>query len=95
LDSTRPVTESICSFYDHPGYKWESTIPAFAMLDVGSYNYMRSEYESDHKKHPERVMMGTESYAKEAFEYWQLVKKNPYVIGDFVWRNRIRQCQIK
>jgi len=85
LDNTRPVTESICSFYDHPGYKWESTIPAFAMLDVGSYNYMRSEYESDHKKHPERIIMGTESYAKEAFDYWQLVKKNPYVIGDFVW----------
>lgn len=85
LDSTRPVTEAMCSFYDHPGYKWESTIPAFAMLDVGGYNYMRSEYESDHQKHPERIMMGTESYAKEAFDYWQLVKKNPYVIGDFVW----------
>lgn len=85
LDSTRPVTEAICSFYDHPGYKWESTIPAFAMLDVGGYNYMRSEYESDHEKHPERVMMGTESYAREAFDYWQLVEKNPYVIGDFVW----------
>ena len=85
LDSTRPVTEAMCSFYDHAGYKWESTIPAFAMLDVGGYNYMRSEYESDHQKHPERIMMGTESYAKEAFDYWQLVKKNPYVIGDFVW----------
>lgn len=85
LDNTRPVTEAMCSFYDHPGYKWESTIPAFAMLDVGGYNYMRSEYESDHKKHPERVMMGTESYAREAFDYWQLVKKNAYIIGDFVW----------
>lgn len=85
LDGTRPVTEAICSFYDHPNYKWETTIPAFAMLDVGGYNYMRSEYESDHQKHPERVMMGTESFAKEAYEYWQLVKKNPYVIGDFVW----------
>ncbi len=85
LDNTRPVTESICSFWDHPGYKWESTIPAFAMLDVGGYNYMYKEYESDHIKHPERVMMGTESYPKEAFENWQLVKKHPYVIGDFVW----------
>lgn len=85
LDNTRPVTEAICSFYDHPNYKWESTIPAFAMLDVGGYNYMRSEYESDHKLHPERVMMGTESFAREVYEYWQLVKKNPYVIGDFVW----------
>lgn len=85
LDNTRPVTESICSFWDHPGYKWESTIPAFAMLDVGGYNYMYKEYESDHAKHPERIMMGTESYAKEAFDYWQQVKKHPYVIGDFVW----------
>lgn len=85
LDNTRPVTEAICSFWDHPGYKWESTIPAFAMLDVGGYNYMHKEYESDHAKHPDRVMMGTESYAKEAFDYWQHVKKHPYVIGDFVW----------
>jgi len=85
LDTTRPVTEAICSFWDHPGYKWESTIPAFAMLDVGGYNYMYKEYEADHQKFPQRVMMGTESYPKEAFDYWQLVEKNPYVIGDFVW----------
>lgn len=85
LDNTRPVTEAICSFWDHPNYKWESTVPAFAMLDVCGYNYMHNEYESDHTKHPERVMMGTESYAKEAFDYWQYVKKHPYVIGDFVW----------
>lgn len=85
LDNTRPVTEAICSFWDHPGYKWDSTIPAFAMLGVGSYNYMWKEYESDHQKFPERIMMGTESYPKEAYENWQQVKKNPYVIGDFVW----------
>lgn len=85
LDNTRPVTEAICSFWDHPGYKWDSTIPAFAMLDVGSYNYMWKEYEPDHEKFPERIMMGTESYPKEAYENWQQVKKNPYVIGDFVW----------
>ncbi|MFD0751647.1 glycoside hydrolase family 2 TIM barrel-domain containing protein [Mucilaginibacter calamicampi] len=85
LDNTRPVTEAICSFWDHPGYKWESTIPAFAMLDVGGYNYMWKEYEADHQKFPQRVMMGTESYPKEAYDYWNLVEKNPYIIGDFVW----------
>ena len=85
LDSTRPVTEAICSFYDHPGYKWESTIPAFAMLDVAGYNYMRSEYGSDHQQHPERVMMGMESFPKESYDYWKQVKENSYVIGDFVW----------
>ena len=29
--------------------------------------------------------MGTESYPKEFFDYWSLVEKHPYVIGDFVW----------
>ena len=30
-------------------------------------------------------MMGTESYAMEAFGAWMGVVDNPYVIGDFVW----------
>jgi beta-galactosidase len=85
LDTTRPVTNALCSFYDHPGYKWDTTAPAFALQDVGSYNYMFKEYEPDHVKHPERIMMGTESYAKLALANWNLVEKHPYVIGDFVW----------
>jgi beta-galactosidase len=85
LDATRPATNALCSFYDHPGYKWDTTAAAFALLDVGSYNYMMKEYESDHIKHPDRIMMGTESYAKDIFTNWNLVEKHPYVIGDFVW----------
>ncbi len=85
IDTTRPITEAICFFWDHPGYKWESTIPAFAQLDVGGYNYKLDEYENDHKIAPERVMMGTESFPLQALENWQLVEKHPYVIGDFVW----------
>lgn len=85
LDKTRPVTEAICSFWDHPGYKWDTTATAFSMLDVGSYNYMRKEYEADHIKYPKRIMMGTESYPREALLNWDLVEKHPYVIGDFVW----------
>ena len=85
FDSTRPVTEAICFFWDHPGYKWDTTAAAFALLDVGGYNYMWNMYASDHLKYPERIMMGTESFPKEAFENWQQVKEHPYVIGDFVW----------
>ena len=85
IDSTRPVTEAICFFWDHPTYKWESTITAFSLLDVGGYNYQWREYENDHKIAPSRLMMGTESFPKEAFENWQMVEKHPYVIGDFVW----------
>ncbi len=85
LDSTRAVTEAICFFWDHPGYKWDTTAAAFALLDVGGYNYQWKEYENDHAKYPERIMMGTESTPGEAFENWQQIEKHPYVIGDFVW----------
>jgi beta-galactosidase len=85
LDETRPITEAICSFWDHPGYKWDTTARAFALLDVGGYNYQWREYEPDHTKYPERIMMGTESVPVEAFDNWKQVEKHPYVIGDFVW----------
>ena len=85
LDSTRPVTEAICGFWDHWGQKWSTTIPAYADLDIGGYNYLNNQYEADHAEFPERIMVGTESYAAESYAYWQQVEKNPYVIGDFVW----------
>lgn len=85
LDPTRPVTEAICEFWDNKSKTWEATIPAFALLDVCGYNYQWRRYESDHEKFPKRMMIGTESVPKEAFENWQLVEKLPYVLGDFVW----------
>jgi len=85
LDDTRPVTEAICHFWDHPGYKWDTTAAAFALLDVGGYNYQWRQYEPDHEKFPKRIMMGTESVPLEAFDNWKLVEQQPYVIGDFVW----------
>ena len=85
LDSSRPVTEAICNFWDHAGQKWSTTAQAFDDLDVGGYNYLNNQYEADHAEFPERIMVGTESYAAEAYGYWKQVEKNSYVIGDFVW----------
>ena len=85
LDTTRPVTEAICEFWDNKAKTWEATIPAFKLLDVGGYNYQWRHYESDHEKFPNRLMIGTESTAREALENWQMVERHPYVLGDFVW----------
>jgi len=85
LDPTRPVTEAICGFWDHPGKKWSSTAPAFASLDVCGYNYLWGNYKPDHEEFPERVMVGTESYPADIFDNWKQVETNPWVIGDFVW----------
>jgi beta-galactosidase len=84
-DPTRMITNAICGFWDHKDRPWTDTDPAFALLDVGGYNYQRKEYEKDHARFPKRVVAGTESTTLEAFEYWSLVEKLPYVIGDFVW----------
>jgi beta-galactosidase len=85
IDTTRAVTEAVCGFWDHRGKKWDDSAPAFALLDVGGYNYEWRQYVPDHEKFPSRIMVGTESYPKEAFENWQAVLTNSFVIGDFVW----------
>lgn len=83
LDNTRPVTEAIPSFLIHGG--WENTKDYFSILDVCGYNYMRQAYESDHEKYPSRVIFGSESFPGQAYDYWKVVEKNHYIIGDFVW----------
>jgi beta-galactosidase len=85
LDTTRFFTNAICEFWDHAGTKWEATAPAFGLLTVGGYNYQWQRYETDHRQFPERIMMGTESVPMDAWENWQRVLKDPWVIGDFVW----------
>jgi beta-galactosidase len=85
LDNSRPVTAAVCLFWDHPGIDWSASAKAFASLDVAGYNYEWREYENDHKKYPARIMAGTESFPIEAFENWQQVEKDSWVIGDFVW----------
>lgn len=85
MDGTRPVTNAICSFWDSRGKTWDDTAPAFALLDVQGYNYQWQRYEEDHAAYPDRIIVGTESIARDALQNWRLVEKYPYVIGDFVW----------
>jgi beta-galactosidase len=83
IDPPRPVTAAICSSWR--GDPWEIMDPAFSTLDVGGYNYQWEQYRPDHKRVPERIMMGTESFPMQAYDNWQAVEEIPAVIGDFVW----------
>lgn len=85
MDTTRPITQAICHFWDHPGRPWSDTAPAFAQMDVDGYNYRWSDYVSDHKQYPNRIIMGTETFPMEALNNWELAETESYVIGDFVW----------
>jgi beta-galactosidase len=85
-DSTRPITQAICSDWGNVLRNWDQLSDiAFRHLDIGGYNYLPDKYESDHTRNPQRVMMATESYPKDFFDYWSLVEQHPYIIGDFVW----------
>jgi beta-galactosidase len=79
LDPTRPITAAINNFRGDP------IDNAFQYLDVGGYNYMITSYEEAHARFPQRVILGTESFPRLAFQSWQPVEKLSYVIGDFVW----------
>lgn len=63
----------------------DATADYFAPLDVAGYNYKTMRYEHDGKKFPDRVIYGSESYPRAAFDSWQAVLRNNHVIGDFVW----------
>ncbi len=85
LDPTRPVTSAVNDLKPDKD-------PYFATLDIAGYNYAsggdhnkKTIYSDDHKRVPERIMAGLESYPLEAFGAWMDVIDNPYVIGDFVW----------
>jgi len=58
---------------------------AFSYLDIAGYNYAASRYESDGLKYPDRIIVGAETLPPTLYRNWQLVKKLPYVIGDFMW----------
>ena len=80
-DKTRPVTEALCAWDSD----WEIFDPHFDVLDIGGYNYMIFKHASDHQRNPKRVMWQTESYPRDAFSNWKLVRDYPYIIGDIVW----------
>ena len=85
LDNNRPITSAVNDTWDNPDKKWKDMDSAFKKLDVGGYNYMYWEYEDDHKRHPERIIYGSESTPMESAINWDYVQNNPYIIGDFLW----------
>lgn len=57
----------------------------FAPLDIVGFNYGNFLYEAHHSDYPERVLVGSETYPREIYDYWGMVKKHSYIVGDFTW----------
>ena len=81
LDPTRPVTSALCSW----DRDWEIYDPLAEEFEIAGYNYMIHKHAGDHERDPERVIVQTESYPRDAFSNWAYANDYPYIIGDFVW----------
>ena len=78
IDSTRPVTAAVNGVS-------EKKDAFFSALDICGYNYAKDNYVPDHERKPDRIMVATESYALQQFDYWTQAEDHSWVIGDFIW----------
>lgn len=62
-----------------------ATAPALDLLDIAGYNYASGRYPMEGKAHPGRVIYGSETFPQDIAKNWEMVKKYPYLIGDFMW----------
>lgn len=81
IDPTRPVTSAMTTWDS----EWERYDTLFAVHDIGGYNYQLHRAPDDHKRVPDRLIIHTESYPRDAFANWSLVHDEAYILGDFVW----------
>lgn len=63
----------------------EATAESFALLDVVGLNYGDVRYEMEAREHPNRIVVGTETFPSRIDANWKLVTDNAHVIGDFTW----------
>lgn len=61
------------------------TRDAFAAMDIAGYNYGIYRYQHDLKKYPDRLILGSETFCNDAYRFRELAKKEPRLVGDFVW----------
>lgn len=77
----RPVTSALAAW----DRDWDIYDPLAAEHDIVGYNYMIFKADSDHERVPNRVMMQTESYPRDAATNHRWAANHSYIVGDFVW----------
>lgn len=61
------------------------TRDAFANMDIAGYNYGIYRYPRDLEKYPDRLILGSETFCSDAYRFYEAAKREPRLIGDFVW----------
>ncbi len=59
--------------------------PYLDLLDIAGYNYASDRYPLEPSLHPDRAVVGSETFPFMLAENWAAVEKYPYLTGDFMW----------
>ncbi len=90
MDSTKfnEIAAGVGSGMNHGADDAESdriTSPVLDALDIAGYNYASGRYPLEKEVHPDRVIVGSETFPQDLPKNWAMVKELPYLIGDFMW----------
>jgi len=61
------------------------TSPVLDVLDIAGYNYSSGRYSLEGRAHPDRIVVGSETFPQDIAKNWRMVQELPYLIGDFMW----------
>ena len=53
--------------------------------DIIGLNYLTDRHVLEHDIHPNKTVLGTETYPADIVRLWGIVKRYPHVLGDFTW----------
>lgn len=72
MASRKPEVDALCT-------------PILDAVDIAGYNYGVPRYPLDAEAHPNRIVVGSETFPHDLAATWKLLERCPYVIGDFMW----------
>ena len=62
-----------------------ATSPSLDLLDVSGYNYASGRYAKEGRLHPDRLVVGSETFPRDIAKNWRMVEEYPWLCGDYMW----------
>lgn len=54
-------------------------------MDITGLNYLTGRHVLEKQLHPNKCVLGTETFPADIANLWRIVEENPHVLGDFTW----------
>lgn len=63
----------------------ETIEEASQSMDIIGLNYLTGRHELEKNLHPNKTVLGTETFPADIVRLWDIVERNNHVLGDFTW----------